>query len=107
MRRAPFALALALSASACTVGPNYRRPVTEVPDAYRGAAPIGAPGADADRPLIDDQKWWELFQDEQLQALIQTALRQNFDVRIAATRIAQARAQFGITRANQSPQVDA
>jgi outer membrane protein, multidrug efflux system len=107
MRRAPFALALALSASACTVGPNYRRPVTEVPDAYRGAAPIGAPGADADRPLIDDQKWWELFQDEQLQALIQTALRQNFDVRIAAARIAQARAQFGITRADQSPRVDA
>src|SRR6476660_7502383 len=108
MRR--VALSLALAASACTVGPNYKRPVTELPDTYRGAAAIGAPAADQpsieDQP-IEDQKWWELFQDGQLQELIQTALRQNFDVRIAAVRIAEARAQFGITRADQSPQVDA
>ena len=103
MRRA--AVALALAASACTVGPNYKRPIANLPDAYRGAAPIGAPVAD--QPSLGDQKWWELFQDEQLQELIRTALRQNIDVRIAAARVAETRAQLGITRADQFPHVDA
>lgn len=102
MRRAAFALALA--ASACTVGPNYKRPVAQLPEAYRAAAPTGALAAD--QPSLGDQKWWEVFQDEQLQELIRTALRQNFDVRIAAARVAEARAQLGITRADQFPQVD-
>jgi outer membrane protein, multidrug efflux system len=52
---------------------------------------------------VGDQKWWEVFQDQQLQNLIHTALRQNYDVRIAATRILEARAQVGITRADQLP----
>ena len=102
MRRAAFALALA--ASACTVGPNYKRPVAQLPEAYRAAAPTGALAAD--QPSLGDQKWWEVFQDEQLQELIRTALRQNFDVRIAAARVAEARAQLGITRADQFPQLD-
>jgi len=102
MRRA--ALALALAASACTVGPNYKRPVAQLPEAYRAAAPTGALAAD--QPSLGDQKWWEVFQDEQLQELIRTALRQNFDVRIAAARVAEARAQLRITRADQFPQVD-
>lgn len=102
MRRAAFALALA--ASACTVGPNYKRPVAQLPEAYRAAAPTGVLAAD--QPSLGDQKWWEVFQDEQLQELIRTALRQNFDVRIAAARVAEARAQLGITRADQFPQVD-
>jgi len=66
MRHAAFALALA--ASACTVGPNYKRPVAHLPEAYRGAAPTGALAAD--QPSLGDQKWWEVFQDEQLQELI-------------------------------------
>ena len=99
------AIALALAASACTVGPNYTRPVVNLPDAYRGSAPPAATAAD--QPSIGDQEWWQLFQDEQLQELIRTALRQNFDVRIAAARVAEARAQLGITRADQFPQLDA
>jgi multidrug efflux system outer membrane protein len=98
------AIALALAASACTVGPTYKRPVTNLPDAYRGAASAGAPVAE--QLSLADQKWWELFQDEQLRELIRTAVRQNFDVRIAAARVAEARAQVGITRADQFPQVD-
>jgi multidrug efflux system outer membrane protein len=53
-----------------------------------------------------DQKWWEVFQDRQLQELIHTALEQNYDVRIAATRILEARAQLGITRADQLPTIN-
>src|SRR5882724_2979185 len=56
---------------------------------------------------LGDQKWWEVFQDKQLQDLIHTALQQNYDVRIAATRILQAQAQLGITRADQLPTISA
>jgi multidrug efflux system outer membrane protein len=54
---------------------------------------------------LGDQKWWEVFQDKQLQDLIHTALQQNYDVRIAATRILEARAQVGIARADQLPTI--
>jgi multidrug efflux system outer membrane protein len=48
-----------------------------------------------------------VFQDQQLQDLIRTALQQNYDVRIAATRILEAHAQVGITRADQLPTISA
>lgn len=87
----------------CTVGPNYRRPATDVPAAYRGLLPDQT--AQSESASLADQKWWEVFQDEQLQQLIRTALQQNYDVRIAATRILEAEAALGITRADQFPTV--
>ncbi|MGB9310075.1 MAG: efflux transporter outer membrane subunit, partial [Candidatus Acidiferrales bacterium] len=54
-----------------------------------------------------DAKWWTVFQDQQLQNLIRVALQQNYDVRIAATRVLQAQAQLGITRADQFPNLSA
>jgi outer membrane protein, multidrug efflux system len=89
----------------CAVGPNYKRPVADVPPDYRGLAPDQA--AQADPRSLADQKWWEVFQDEQLKGLVKTALQQNYDVRIAATRILQAQAQLGITRADQFPTITA
>ena len=52
---------------------------------------------------LGDEKWWGVFQDRELQSLIRTALQNNYDVRIAATRVLQAQAQLGITRADQLP----
>jgi multidrug efflux system outer membrane protein len=86
----------------CTVGPKYQRPAVTTPDAYRGLAP------DADKQSaasLGDEKWWTVFQDDQLQALIRTALKENYDVRIAAARVLQAQAALGITRADQFPTV--
>jgi multidrug efflux system outer membrane protein len=54
---------------------------------------------------LGDQKWGEVFQDKELQDLIHAALHQNYDVRIAATRILEAQAQVGITRADQLPTI--
>src|SRR5215813_3484027 len=54
-----------------------------------------------------DQKWWDVFQDPELQGLIRSALKNNYDVRIAATRILEAQAQLGITRADQLPTIGA
>jgi outer membrane protein, multidrug efflux system len=94
---------ITLLVSGCAVGPNYRRPSVNVPGAYRGAMPQEAtqPAAES----IGDQKWWEVFEDQQLQDLIHTALQHSYDVRIAATRILQAQAQVGITRADQLPTI--
>lgn len=95
--RAGIALLVAFSICGCTVGPNYKRPSVDVPTTYRAAA-----ANDATLPL-GEAKWWTVFQDEELQNLIRMALQQNFDLRIAATRVLQAQAQLGITRADQFP----
>jgi multidrug efflux system outer membrane protein len=88
----------------CTVGPNYTRPIVSVPDSYR--QPYSAtPSQQAES--LGDEKWWDVFQDAGLQQLIRTALENNYDVRIAASRVLQARAQLGITSANQFPSVNA
>jgi multidrug efflux system outer membrane protein len=73
---------------------------------YRGTTPQDATQQPTPQSL-GEQKWWQVFQDKQLQDLIHTALQQNYDVRIAATRILQAQAQLGITRADQLPTISA
>ena len=106
-----LALGLTIASTACTVGPNYRRPVVSAPGSYRGAvtappAPAtttGASAATAPAPAFGDESWATVFQDPELQGLIRTALRQNFDVRIAAARVAEAQAQLGVTRGDQFP----
>jgi multidrug efflux system outer membrane protein len=99
---APLALLCGLLLG-CAVGPNYKRPSVNAPDTYRGLTAEEA--AKTEAASLGDQKWWQVFQDERLQDLIRTALQQNYDVRIAATRILQAQAQLGITRANQLPTI--
>jgi multidrug efflux system outer membrane protein len=103
--RRTMALALASTVTlttGCLVGPNYQRPATNVPDTFRSAS---APTPDA--TSVGDLTWWEVFQDDQLQTLIRTGLAQNFDVRIAATRILQAEAQLGVTQSDRYPQASA
>ena len=87
----------------CEVGPKYHRPVVQVPTAYRDLN--GNTQAPAKTASYADLRWWQVFQDTQLQELIRTALKQNYDLQTAAERIRAARAQLGITRSNQFPQV--
>src|SRR5258708_2974091 len=91
--------------SGCAVGPNYKRPSVPAPPEYRGLPPDQTGKTDA--ASFGDQKWADAFPDEALRDLIHTALEQNYDVRIAAERILEARAQLGITRADQLPTVTA
>ena len=102
MRRAIGGLMTALVLSGCVVGPDYRRPEVAVPSAFRGATPEAA----QDARSFGDLEWWKVFQDEQLQTLIRTALEQNYDLRVAATRILQARSQVVIARSFQFPTAD-
>src|ERR1700677_2449903 len=70
---------LAVFSAACTVGPNYHRPAVQVPESFRAPEPL--PPAKAES--LADLKWFEVFKDEDLQALIRTALQQNYDLRSA------------------------
>jgi multidrug efflux system outer membrane protein len=99
-----LAVLLTVSATACKLGPNYRRPATTVPDQYRGLAPEASQQAGA-QPFAETP-WASVYQDEALQALIKEALTNNYDIRIAASRILEANANLGIVRANQLPMLN-
>jgi len=100
-----FLFSVALLISGCTLGPNYQRPTVAVPGSYRGT--ISDETAQKQLAPLGDQKWWDIFQDEQLRMLIRTALAQNYDLRIAASRMLEAQAQLGIIRADQFPALGA
>jgi outer membrane protein, multidrug efflux system len=103
MRTSPIAAALAaLLLSGCTVGPNYHRPAIQTPDSFRAPTPTTT----SDPASLADLKWWEVFKDERLQELERTALVENYDLRDAAARVEAARANLGITRSNQFPNLD-
>ncbi len=90
---------LALLLAGCAVGPSYKRPAAETPPAFRGETPTNATNSFADLP------WWQVFQDETLQGLIRTALTNNYDVRIAVTRVEQAHELALQARSQYYPQV--
>jgi len=87
-----------------TVGPNYNRPVIHPPDVFRGAPPQTS---SSDSASLADLKWFEVFKDERLQDLVRAALENNYDLRDAVVRVDAARANLGITRADQFPTVGA
>ena len=64
-----------------------------------------SPGESAES--VADMEWWRVFQDETLQQLIRSALAENYDLRVAAARILDARAQVTITRSFQFPELNA
>jgi outer membrane protein, multidrug efflux system len=101
--RAMVVLIAAGFVSSCTLGPNYHRPAVQIPQNFRAPDPLPAPQAES----LADLKWWEVFKDTELQELVGTALQQNYDLRDAVARVEAARANLGITRSNQFPQVGA
>jgi len=87
----------------CKVGPNYHRPVVQTPTAFRDLSE--SPQAQAQAASYADLPWWQVFQDPQLQELVRTALKQNYDLQLATQRINAARAQVAVTRSALLPQV--
>ena len=99
-------LSVALTLCGCTVGPNYKRPDIAAPVQYRGMAATPTGEAPSGQSFAEMQ-WESVFQDQALQGLLKEALTNNYDIRIAATRILQANANLGIVRANQFPSLNA
>ena len=95
-------LTVAMS-SGCAVGPNYHRPAVQTPASFRDVSE--KPQVSAQAASYADLPWWQVFQDPQLQELIRTALKQNYDLQIATERINEARAEVAVARSSLFPQV--
>ena len=104
MKRLIVALmVVSLLAGAAAGQKKDRRPVVNAPDTFRGANTTDP----VDQASIGDLKWFEVFRDEELQKLVRTAMAQNYDLRAAVARINAARANLGLARSDQFPQVGA
>ena len=92
-----YVLILILVISSCKVGPDYKRPDIDSPTTFRFDS------ISTQEDTVINLKWWELFNNPELKALIDTALKYNPDVLIAASRIEEARAVVGYNKADQWP----
>lgn len=107
MRRHRAARAFLVGAcflASCTVGPNYRRPYVDAPEQYRSDY---APESRAADRTFGDLRWWDVFNDQQLTALIRSAVESNYSLQSAAERVVEARERLRISRADLYPTVDA
>ncbi|HWU34863.1 MAG TPA: efflux transporter outer membrane subunit [Methylovorus sp.] len=87
-----------LCVGGCSLAPDYTRPALPVPSSY--------PVATEAQASADALQWAQYFPDPELQALIQRALQHNRDLRVAVLRIEEARAQYGIQKADRLPTVN-
>jgi len=101
MRRLAAASIVLALLTGCAVGPNYKQPPVVVPDVYRDVQGPPAPAAS-----LADQPWWEVFNDPVLVQLINEALVDGYDPKIAAARVEEAAARAGIARSQFFPQID-
>src|SRR5436190_22793141 len=96
-----YILTLATLFGGCTMMPKYERPTAPV----RSSWPTGSTRANASDTAAADIDWREFFDDRRLQRLIETALANNRDLRVAALRVAETRAQYRIQRADLFPSI--
>src|SRR5690349_7520581 len=97
LERTLLSVALLSALAACSVGPDYKRPQTEVPAAW----PVSAPDANI------SARWWTLYADLQLNLMVEEALAHNYNLRLAAARVDEARAGLTLVRADSLPTVSA
>ena len=96
-------LALAFALPACTVGPNFEAPSPWSPSSWFASRP--QPATLASLPVAEpvDPAWWAIFNDPVLTGLMTRVATENLDVRVASIRLAEARAQRGISAADEFP----
>lgn len=97
-RMRPILMMATFLLASCTMGPDYQRPEVPVPTDFRYEAVEGESFANL--------QWWQLFDDERLIELIETALTDNKELAVAIARIEEARATLGFVRADQFPNLD-
>jgi outer membrane protein, multidrug efflux system len=98
-KQLPLWVLLVFCVSGCALGPNYKRPAVDAPENYRSAITPVEQGSLADLP------WWQIFKDDTLQRLITEALQNNYDLRVAVTRVEQARQIAAQARGQFFPQI--
>ena len=100
-------LGIVIFLSGCTMAPKYNRPAAPIPDRWPSGAAYPQAQTAASVPDVTQLKWQEFFTDSRLQKIIETALHNNRDLRIAALNVERARALYGIRRAELLPVVNA
>lgn len=103
----PSLVGIAIGAAGCTMIPKYARPIAPVPAEWPTGAAYAAGRAATSAPEARALLWREFFADRNLQQVIETALRNNRDLRIAILNVERARALYGIQRAELLPAVNA
>ncbi|MBA3003421.1 MAG: efflux transporter outer membrane subunit [Desulfurivibrio sp.] len=104
--RTPMALCLCLPLlTSCMMGPDFFRPESKVSSQWLGQSPT-APAEAAVTPEQNLAQWWTVFNDPQLTSLIERSMQANLDLRLAESRIRQARASLGIAGADLGPTVN-
>jgi len=91
----------------CTMAPKYKQPAAPVPAAWHTGLPEPEPKVTAGAPAAQELKWKEFFTDKNLQQVIDLALKNNRDLRIAALNVERVQAQYRIQRAQLYPRLDA
>ena len=105
MRLVPLVAAAVMTSGCFTLAPKYERPESPVPDEWPAAMGSGAPASEHE--TISALRWQEFVQSQKLEALIQLALENNRDLRIAALNLERARSLYRIQRADQLPELNA
>lgn len=93
-------LLLAIASTGCTLGPLNERPPVTSPEVWREAPT-------ATDESLANLEWWSIYDDPVLQDLIRQALDNNHDYRVAIERVIEARARYGVQKADLFPQVGA
>src|SRR4029453_2891031 len=93
--RLAFLTCMTLATTACMVGPKYQKPAVQVPADYKelNGWKVAQPSDDMPRG-----KWWEIFQDEQLNALTEQIDVSNQTIAIAEAQLRSARAAINVAR---------
>ena len=100
MKRIILPLTTIVFISACAVGPDYKRPEISMPEAHRGSL------TPTDQKTLADLPWWEVFKDTTLKGLIEEALNNNLDLKIASAKVEQIREMARIKRGDYYPQLN-
>jgi multidrug efflux system outer membrane protein len=98
---------IAIVLGGCTMAPKYTRPEAPVPADWPTGAAYKETKAATGVPTASELRWWEFFTDEQLQKIIETALNNNRDLRLAALNVERTRALYGVQRAELFPAISA
>lgn len=107
MKLLPVIIGIAISMGGCTLAPEYTRPETPIPAEWPSGAAYKEAKARPVSPAPYELSWRKFYIDPRLQEVIETALANNRDLRLAALNVKRARAMYGVQRAELFPSINA
>jgi len=103
----PVIIAIVIFLGGCTLAPKFKQPKAPVPDKWPQGDVYKKAGVSKGVPRVWELRWEDFFADPGLKAIVRMALKNNRDLRLAALNVEQARALYGVRRAELFPSVNA